>query len=335
MRLPLVTAGLALGTALVALGVRSLELRDLDVRGAPWRITSGPVPAGATVGQTFTAARDGLERVDVAAADVSDQPAEELELVLRADGPDGEELRRVRADRLEPMRHGAWLVFEFEPLADSAGRRLHAQLAPAEGVDACHYAPFVRFRGFDDWGESWGERAFTGPVVEGEFLSHFDSLRGLAFGGEDLGGPAELVLFDAAGAEVRRARVENPPDVGWGWLVFGFEALDASRWRTWRYRLELSPEATLRGTDEGPARVGYYGGGAADARLDGMTQNGALLADRDLGLRTFSARGPGVAWDLLSERLGRRGLGALALLVLSAALLGAALLRASDADPEP
>ena len=99
MRLPLVTAGLALGTALVALGVRSLELRDLDVRGAPWRITSGPVPAGATVGQTFTAARDGLERIDVAAADVTDQPAEELELVLRADGPDGEELRRVHADQ--------------------------------------------------------------------------------------------------------------------------------------------------------------------------------------------------------------------------------------------
>ena len=335
MRLATTTGLVALGAALVALGTWSLELRDLDVRGAPWRPTLGPISAGAPVGESFTAVRDGLERIDVAVADFTDQPAEELELVLRAEGPGGAELRRVRAARVEPMRQGAWLEFEFEPVADSAGRRLHVELGPAPGVATCHYAPFVRFRGFDDWGEPWGAQAFAGPLVEGEFLSHFERLRGLAFGGERLGGAAELTLFDADGVEVRRARVENPPEVEWGWLVFGFEELPVSRWRTWRYRIELSADAVLRGTEAGPARIGYYGDGSVDPHLHGLTRGGATFADRDLGLRTYSARGPGVAWALLRERLGRRGLAALALLVAASALLGLALGRATEAEGAP
>ncbi|HVS17616.1 MAG TPA: hypothetical protein VMT18_03365 [Planctomycetota bacterium] len=334
MKLPVLTTLAALGTAALALGAWSFRVRDLDVRGTPWRVPLGPVVAGAPLGESFTAVRDGLERVDIAAADVTDQPAEEVELVLRAEGPAGDELRRVRAARIESMAQGAWLVFEFEPVADSAGRRFHAEFGPAPGVELCHYAPFVRFRGFDDWGEPWGERAFAGPRVEGEFLSHFDTLRGLAFGGEQLGGSAELVLFDAEGAEVRRASVENPASVEWGWLVFGFEPIEASRWRTWRYELALSPTATLRGTEAGPARTGFYGGGAVDEHLHGLTRGGALFADRDLGLRTWSERGPGVAWALLRERLGGRVLLAAGLLALAAALLGAAVgALAPEAEP--
>lgn len=335
MRLPLVSALAALGTATLALVVWSLAVRDLDVRGAPWRITAGPILAGQPVGQGFTAVRDGLERVEVAVADVSDQPADEVELVLRAEGPEGEELRRVRAVRIDREARNAWLVFEFEPVPDSGGRRLHVELGPAPDVEVCHHAPFVRFRGADDWGEPWGASEFSGPVVEGGFISYFSMLRGLAFGGEHLGGPAELVLLDENDVEVRRARLAERPAAEWGWLVFGFEEIEDSRWRTWRYRIELPEGGVLRGSDQEPSRVGYYGEGNADVHLHGMTLGDERFEDRDLGLRTFSARGPGVAWNLLRERLGAKGLAGLALLGLAAGLLGAALQHSAARSPRP
>jgi len=339
MKLPALAALFAVGTALCAQVSWSYRLRDLDVRGAPWRVSIGPVPASAPVGETFTAVRDGLERIDVAVADYTDQPPDQVELVLRADGPAGAELRRVRAARLEAMAQGGWLEFEFEPVPDSAGRRFHAQIGPAEGVELCAYAPWLRFRGLADRGEPWGGEAFDGPVVEGEFLSDHTALRGLAFGGEELGGPAELVLYDRDGSELRRVRVESPVPLEWGWLVFGFEPISTSRWRTWRYRLELPPGAHLRGSGKDPARVGFYGSGRVDEHLAGMTRGGEQLSDRDLGLRTFSRRGPGVALGLLRERMGARGLAALALLVgasVALALAGlATTCRHGAAEPTP
>jgi hypothetical protein len=341
MKTPALAALVALGTAVLALGAWSFRVRDLEVRAEPWRIHSGQVRAGAPVGEGFTAVRDGLERIDVAVTDFTDQPPAEIELVLRADGPQGLELRRVRAARLEPATQGGWLVFEFEPVADSAGRRFHAQLGPASGVEMCWYAPWIRFRGLADRGQTWGERVFEGPVVEGTFISDHATLRGLAFGGEMLGGSAELVLSDRDGREVRRVRVEDPGPIEWGWLVFGFEPIAESRWRTWSYRIELPPGGRLRGTFDdalrrnpgGPARVGFYGGGRVDGHLQGMTRAGELLADRDLVLRTWSERGLGVAWALLRERLGGRGLWAAACLASACGLLVAALGASRAAAP--
>jgi hypothetical protein len=231
----------------------------------------------------------------------------------------------VPAARLEPGTQGGWLVFEFEPVADSAGRRFHAELGPAPGIEVCEYGPWIRFRGMADRGTPWGEQEFSGPVVEGSFISDHANLRGLAFGGEQLGGAAELALLDREGRELRRVRVENREPVEWGWLVFAFEPLADSRWRTDAYRLEL-PEATrLQGGADGPARVGFYGGGQVDDALGGMTRGGERYADRDLVLRAWSERGLGVTWGLLRARLGGRGLLAAACLAAASALLVTAL----------
>lgn len=335
MRAPLAAALLALGTTALALILGGAQVRDLDVRSAPWRLSLGHLRAGSTAGEVFTAVRDGLERVDVAVADFTDQSPAEVELVLRADGPQGAELRRARGERLLPGDQGGWLVFEFEPVPDSAGRRFHVSIGPAPGVEVCWYAPWIRFRGLPDRGARWSESAFPGPVVEGRFISDHASLRGLAFGGEGLGGPAELVLLDLEGRELRRSRFENPEPVEWGWLVFGFEALEASRWKTLAYRLEIPPGAVLRGTSEGPARVSYFGGGSVDPHLGGLTYGEQAFSDRDLALRTWSERGSGVALAQLRERLGARGLAAAALFVLAAAGLAAAVHRAQENGAVP
>lgn len=325
MRTPVVAAALALCTGVCALGLWSYRLPDLEVRSAPRRIAFGHVREGTRTGEVFSAERDGLERVDVAVTAFTEQPPSQIELVLRADGPEGVELRRVRAARLEPAEQGGWLTFEFEPVTDSAGRRFHAEFGPAPGVEACEYGPWIRFRGLNDRGEPWGQKIFSGPLVEGRFISDHAHLRGLAFGGERLGGTAELVLLDVEGRELRRARAENPAPVEWGWLVFGFEPLDESRWRTLGYRLELPDAAQLLGGADGPARVGFYGGGRVHEALGGLTRGGERFDDRDLVLRTWSERGPIVAWGLLRARLSGRGVLTAALVLAASALLGATL----------
>jgi hypothetical protein len=323
---------LAAGTLALALAWAGAQVRDLDVRSAPWRINLGHLRAGSHAGEVFTAVRDGLERIDVAVEDFTEQPTSEVELVLRADGPDGVELRRALGARLEPGRQGGWLVFEFEPVEDSGGRRFHASIGPAPGVEVCWYAPWMRFRGSSDRGSRWGESVFEGPVVEGRFISDHAPLRGLAFGGEELSGAAELVLLDLEGRELRRSRVEFPEPVEWGWIVFGFEPLAESRWRTLAYRVELPAGARLRGSGEEPARLSFFGGGRVDEHLGGLTHGGRTFADRDLALRTWSARGPGVALGLLRERLGARGLAAALLSLLASAALAAGLRRGSTSE---
>lgn len=333
---PAAQAGIfAAGTLALALAWAGAQVRDLDVRSAPWRINLGHLREGARAGELFTAVRDGLERIDVAVADFTEQPPSEVELVLRAEGPDGAELRRALGARLEPGNQGGWLVFEFEPVEDSGGRRFHASIGPAAGVEVCWYAPWIRYRGSSDRGSRWGESVFEGPVVEGRFISDHAPLRGLAFGGEGFDGVAELVLLDPEGRELRRSRVEFPAPVEWAWLVFGFEPLAESRWRTLAYRIELPPGARLRGSGAEPARLSYFGGGRVDEHLGGLTHGARSLADRDLALRTFSSRGPGVALGLLRDRLGLRGAAAAALLVLASAALAAALGRGSTSESTP
>ena len=51
------------------------------------------------------------------------------------------------------------------------------------------------------------------------------------------------------------------------WALFSFEALPVSRWKTLRFQIELAGSGHLVGTEQGPARVAFYGGGQVDERL--------------------------------------------------------------------
>ena len=100
-----------------------------------------------------------------------------------------------------------------------------------------------------------------------------------------------------------------------------------SRWKRYRYRLELPEGAELRAGDEGPCFFPFHGSGAVDERLVGMTLGSELLDDRDLVFRAWSPSGPGIALGLLGERLGWRLAPFVLLWVAASALLGAALIR--------
>jgi hypothetical protein len=327
-RIVVVAPLLAALVGFLALWAWGARLPDLEVRTFPGRTAIGNLRAASPAGEVFEVERDGLWRVDVAVAAPGDQTQSEIELVLRADGPEGAELRRARASSLERFDRSAWVRFEFEPLADSGGRRLHVQMQPAEGVESTWVAPWVRFRGVADLGARWGEQIFPGPRFEGTFLSLHPELRGVAFGGKELEGRSTLVLLDDNGGELRRSEVEMPARVEWGWLIFGFEPLADSRWKNLRFRLELPPQAHLVGTGNGPARVAYYGGGRVDERLGGLTHGAQRFDDRDLILRVWTRNGLGLVLQRVRERLGWRAPLA-ALCWLSASLFLAAALPRS------
>ena len=154
------------------------------------------------------------------------------------------------------------------------------------------------------------------------------NLRGVAFGAKDVLGTATLALFDDQGRELRRVSAEQLEPMPWGWLLFGFEPLPDSRWKTLRFQLELPTGSHLVGTTRGPARVGFYGGGAVDARLGGMTQGVRFFEDRDLLLRAWSASGPGLLGTRLWDRLGWKAVLLTLAWLLASLLLPAALGRA-------
>lgn len=332
MRAGLATALLALVAALLvglaAFLVASSALPDLEVRTIPWTTPAGGLQAAALPGQVFTCARDGLRRIDVAVTPLEPAQPAHLELVLRAGGPSGEVVRTVLAHSLDPGQWGGWLRFEFEPVADSSGQRFAFELRPAGGATASHVAPFVRYRGHMGRGKWQGERRLGG-IVEGEILSEEPDLRALGFCLPHLEGEMALTLIDAeSGAELRSASFEARAPIEFGWVMLSFERLRDSRWRRYRYRLELPPAAELQADEKGACYFPYHGSGRVDERLGGMTLGGHELADRDLNFRAWSSAGPGVSLSLLRERLGWR-LAPIALAWLAAsALLGFAVGRA-------
>jgi hypothetical protein len=147
MRTALLTGLLALATGLAAFLGSSLELPDLEVRTIPWNTAAGGLRAAAPAGETFQCERNGLDRVDVAVTPLDPAKPESLELVLRADEPQGEVLRRANGSELGPYQWGGWLQFRFEPVADSAGRRFHVSIGLAGDTEKTHVATFARYRG--------------------------------------------------------------------------------------------------------------------------------------------------------------------------------------------
>ncbi len=318
----------ALVTGALALLAWSHRLPEIDLR-TDWRTALWNIHRSAPPGELLTCERDGLHRVDVAITAPGPLRPADLVLSVRDARPEGELLAQVAGSSLEAAKLGAWVSFEFEPIADSAGRRLWIQVAPAGERESSWVAPWVRFRGAAEAGTDWGEQGFPGPLVERRFTSQHPDLRGLAFGGQQLEGRSVLVLFDpATGRELRRAEADVPVPAEWGWLFFAFEPLEDSRWKELDYRLSLPPEARLVGARGEPARVAYHGSGAVDARLGGLTVGNQLHIDRDLVLRAWTDGGPRVTLALLRERLGRR-LAAIALLSLAASALLCAALPAS------
>ena len=93
------------------------------MRTAPRRTAIGNVRPGSAVGQVFTVERDGLRRVDVAVDAHTEQPPGEVEPVLRADGPQGPELRRARdAGSLAFSRGVPYVVKRGDTLSGIARR---------------------------------------------------------------------------------------------------------------------------------------------------------------------------------------------------------------------
>jgi hypothetical protein len=328
MRTALLTALLALATGLVAFLGSSLELPDLEVRTIPWNTAAGGLRAAAPAGETFQCERNGLDRVDVAVTPLDPAKPENLELVLRADGPQGEVLRRAIGSELEPYQWGGWLQFRFEPVADSAGRRFHVSIGLAGDTEKTHVAPFARYRGHIGRGKWQGEIRRSG-TIEAELLSEEPDLRALGFFLPRFSGPIELALLDAqSGVELRRGRFEPPAPTEYAWVIVSFDPIHESRWKRYRYRIELAPGDEQLADDKGPCYFPFHGSGAVDARLGGMTLGSLELADRDLIVRAWSDTGPGNAFDTLRARLGWRLLPMVLAWLAASALLGFALDRA-------
>ncbi len=325
----------ALATGALALFVWSYRLPELDVR-TDWRTALWNIHRSAPVGQVLTCARDGLHRIDLAVTTPGAQRPADLVLSVRDARPEGELLRQIAGSSIEPAKLGGWVRFEFEPIADSGGRRLWVQVAPAGDAEACWVAPWVRFRGAADPGTDWGDEVFPGPLIERRLLSLHPDLRGLAFGGQELQGRSVLVLFDSeTGRELRRAETAVPVSAEWGWLFFSFDPLAESRWKELSYRLSLPPGARLVGTREEPARVAFHGSGAVDPRLGGLTVGNQLHTDRDLVLRAWTESGPLMTLALLRERMGWRLVPLVLVWLAASMLLFTALPRTGASSTRP
>ena len=92
---------------------------------------AGLINATTTIGQTFTASRDGLHRVEVTLA--AEQPDDRVDFTFRIAALPWRQLGEVTRPALDvpvgkviDFRPGTmkerWYSFEFEPIADSAGR---------------------------------------------------------------------------------------------------------------------------------------------------------------------------------------------------------------------
>lgn len=294
---------LALASALVALLSWSGSLHRLEVRSTAWLVQTGHTWAAAAPGQAFVDEL-GFERLELHVTPIGEAPPEELELVLRRNGPGGMELGRALGSSFRPTALGGWLGFEFPGLDLSPGV-VHAELRPAGERDWSHVAVWTRLRGKPQGRWSWGADSRSGPVVEGEFLSEQPDLRGLAFACRDVQGSVRCTLIDGAdGRELATSTLELPASVVDGWIAFELEPQAQSRWRTYRYRVELSEDSRLVAVGREPTMTSWHGSGSVDERLVGATLGAEPLAGRDLVLRT----GPAGTFDSLTSLLpGRMG----------------------------
>lgn len=301
---------------------------DIDVRSVPWQTHSGRLQRALPIGQGFLCPAPNLERLEVAVAPLGDGRAP-LELRLRRAAPDGPIVRQAQAPTDElPAGGGGFLVFEFEPLASSAGERLYFELLPVEA--SADVSAWVRYRGQpgnDD--RPWGELSFPGPLVEGHMRSDHPWLRAIAVAVDTLpageAAAVELELLDQDGERVRVAGLSPDLPIRTGYAFFPFEPIPGSRWRNYRFRLHAPQSTRVVATPEGPSFFALHGEPLPrEGSLLGMTVAGQLCPDRDLVFRARCARSPAEGLALLRSRLGARGLVGLGAWVLAVAALACA-----------
>lgn len=164
---------------LVGVGLSRIELRVPDTSSAPVATMMQPVNNWRYVGQTFRAGRNGLSRVEVILAaggragdaplrfHISDQPgAAPIRTVLvdHSSLPLGDPWQFVpgRVDE-------KWFGFDFEPIEDSAGRRLYFSLEgpgiPLEGTVNTLVFFFNKYpegQAYVNGDPVWGHVAFRG-----------------------------------------------------------------------------------------------------------------------------------------------------------------------------
>ena len=317
------TLALAAVTALVPLAALAPELPDVEVRTVPWRTHGGKLVAAHPVGEGFRCRWNGLARIEVGLVSLAPPAGAEVELVLRADSPDGEILRRSRTVPGELPGQGHFASFEFEPLADSAGRELWFELAPPEGGSPSPYSPWVRFHGQPGHDTPWGNRIVQGPVIEGKLADAsrppstedpgnvpHANLRALAFATDSLipgSGAVKLELFEQGrDAPVRSVELGEENEVHGGYVFFSFPPIEESRWKSYRYRVNVPPDSRLVGFELGPSVKTFHGAELGERALLGASLGGVRHPDRDLVFRAWSSPARTEVLALILERAGGR-----------------------------
>jgi hypothetical protein len=336
MARPFVLVAVALVVALLALGAWRGDLPDLEVRYEPRQTHAGRIFPGHPLGEGFTCERDGLHAIDVELVPIGGRPSA-LSLVLRMGAPDGPVVRTASIAAEDLPATDLWARFEFNPIDDSRGQRYFFELIAPE-VSA--HSPWIRFRGVPYMIRPWGDQPITGRTVEGELQSMpprvgkpdvlHSRLCALAFAVDGLdaaAGPAEMTLMDAEGKVLRTSKLAAHVPHATSWAFFTFDPIEASRFATYRYRLDLPSEARLVGTSEGPSMIAFHGDGELEARLQGMTARGEVLGDRDLVFRAWSDEGFGIELARLLERGGESLVLAGLLWIVGVAGVGALLRR--------
>lgn len=359
-----VSALAVLVLAVVIFAPASRNVADIEVRTVPWRTQAGRIPKSYPPGQGFVAGWEGLRRIDVALVVQGEVEGAELALVLRADGPDGEVLRRSRlgTDALPPAGARGWAAFEFEPIDSSTGLRFWWQLEVPGDARSSPYTPWVRYDGQPGIDMAWGDRIVPGPVHEGAIADPSSAwgardsflrvphphLSALSFAVDVMRpavGPCVLEVWGpgtdpAVDPPLRRAELAPEEEVNGGYAFFSFEPIADSRWTEMRYRLTTNAGTRIVGNEHGPSFKSWHGGGvsieAGEASprnteppsLLGSSRAGLVRSDRSLVFRAYGSPQPlGVPLRVLDRAGWRLIAGVLAWIVAVGVLARALTLR--------
>jgi len=302
---------------------------ELEVRAIPHQTQFGRIFPGFAVGQVFRCAGP-IRRIDVALVPLGGEPTP-LEFTLRADGPQGEVLRRARLAPRDLPREDAWVSIAFEPV-EHAGGQYHFSLASTQPSS---HSPWVRYRAVSHVVRPWGTQVLRTTPQEFEFalLPHGD-LRALAIAVDGLdaaAAPATVELFDPRNGElVARGEVLQRSPQASAWVFFTFATpWPGARWRPWTARLQLPPGARVIGDAGGPSLISFHAGEALDEQLVGAAVGSSVFPDRDVMFRVWGDVANEGLRGRAFARLGGRAPWIALLFVLSVAAIGLALASSS------
>ncbi len=289
----------------VALG----DLPDVSVVSRPLRTHGGAIPSAAPPGQVFYCSEAGLRQLDVAL--VSVRPiSTELELVVRADGPEGEVLRSCKAQPGQ-LREPAFVPFQFEPILDSKDRWFHFQLQIDDELATASYATWIRFHGQTGRDDPWGSEKLDVRSVQSYFQSPLGDLRAVAVACEHLStksGPVKFEIWDLDDGGKTRRKLDWPAPA-WvqnGYAFFSFQPIANSKGRNYGYRIDSAGPAEFNGRFGKPALKTLHGLDGETPGVRGMTSGMIRHPDRDLSFRSWSASGVAHGVSTAETRAGWR-----------------------------